>query len=369
MIAPHNTHFVNNDARHSSSYTPRPKGSVVDLFCGAGGLTHGFRLENYHVAAGYDVDEDCRYAFEHNNHAPFVRKDIELLEAAEINDLFHPGEPRILVGCAPCQPFSSYNQKNEDPKWRLVSKFGDLIADVLPDIVSMENVPRLLEFRGGRVFEEFVERLRAAGYRVHHQVVFLPDYGLPQQRSRLVLLASLHGDIALEGPSHSAERHVTVEDAIGDLPALAAGEFDPRDLLHAASRLSEVNLRRIQASRPGGSWREWDAELVAPCHRVETGRGYGSVYGRMRADQPSPTITTQFYGFGSGRFGHPTQDRALSLREGAILQSFPRTYAFQRPDRPMEFKKLGRMIGNAVPVLLGRVIARTINNHVQEHIS
>jgi DNA (cytosine-5)-methyltransferase 1 len=345
----------------------RPRGSVVDVFCGAGGLTHGFRLEGYAVVAGIDADEGCRYAFEHNNRAPFIRKDVARLSPEELDDLFYRKEPKVLVGCAPCQPFSVYNQKNDDPEWQLVGRFAALICATLPDIVSMENVPRLLDFQGGAVFESFVRALGEAGYSVSHQVVFMPEYGVPQRRSRLVLLASRHGAIELEEPELSPEAYLTVADAIGSLPALAAGGIDQSDPLHRASRMSELNLERIRSSKPGGSWRDWADDLVADCHKVESGSGYVSVYGRMRADEPSPTITTQFYGFGNGRFGHPTQDRALSLREGALLQSFPPEYTFVAPGDEIQFKRLGQMIGNAVPVALGRAIARTINRHVLDH--
>lgn len=349
-----------------SALLRRPRGTVIDLFCGAGGLSHGFRLEGYHVAAGLDLDEGCRFAFEENNQAPFLRRDVDTLEARELDGLFYRHEPRILVGCAPCQPFSSIGRGEDDPKWRLVSKFADLIVATRPDIVSMENVPRLLDFQGGSVFREFVERLKAAGYHVHYRVVFLPDYGLPQKRSRLVLLASLHGEIDLEPGACTPDSYATVEQAIGDLPPIAAGERHPDDPLHTSCNLTDINLRRIRASKPGGTWDDWDTDLVTQCHRVPTGKGYRAVYGRMRPDAPAPTITTQFHTFGSGRFGHPVQDRALSLREGAILQSFPRGYAFVPPGGKIEFTRLGRMIGNAVPVLLGRAIARSIRQHMEE---
>jgi DNA (cytosine-5)-methyltransferase 1 len=344
----------------------RPRGTVVDLFCGAGGLTHGFRLEKYAVVAGVDVDEACRFAYEHNNSAPFMRKGVEDLTAKELEELFYPGEPRILVGCAPCQPFSTYNQKNDDPKWELVGKFGQLITDLLPDVVSMENVPRLLEFRGGKIFADFQAALRGAGYHIHHEIAYAPDFGIPQRRSRLVVLASRHGPISLDR-TVSNGRKTTVQSAIGRLPPLTAGAVDSVDPMHRASRLSGRNLERIRASKPGGSWRDWDEDLRADCHRSEAGKSYGSVYGRMSADLPAPTITTQFFGFGNGRFGHPTQDRGLSLREGAILQSFPADYAFVRPGESVQFKKLGRMIGNAVPVLLGQAIARSIRLHLARY--
>jgi DNA (cytosine-5)-methyltransferase 1 len=355
-------HIRHTGASHEAPVA-RPPGSVVDLFCGAGGLTHGFRLEGYEVAAGIDVDEGCRYAYEHNNNARFLCRDISALGSGELAKLFRPDEPRILVGCAPCQPFSTYNQKNADPKWRLVEKFGDLIEELLPDVVSMENVPRLLEFRNGGVFASFKAVLERNDYHVHAEVAYAPDFGVPQRRSRLVLLASRHGSISLVRPGLE-ELPGTVAEAIGALPAINAGEVDPADPMHRASRLSELNLERIRASRPGGSWRDWSEDLRADCHRVDTGKGYRSVYGRMSANEPSPTITTQFFGFGNGRFGHPTQDRGLSLREGAILQSFPARYQFTKPDDPIQFKKLGRMIGNAVPVLLGRAIARSIRLHM-----
>lgn len=126
-----------------------PLASVVDLFCGAGGLSHGFKNEAFKVAAGIDIDEACRFPYEANNDAPFLRKDVGKLTAKEIDELFIPRTKRVLVGCAPCQPFSTYNQKNEDPNWKLLHAFGDIIAASEPDVVSMENVPRLLAFRGG----------------------------------------------------------------------------------------------------------------------------------------------------------------------------------------------------------------------------
>lgn len=340
--------------------------SVVDLFCGAGGLSHGFYQEGFRIAAGIDFDETCRYAFEKNNHAPFVRKDVALLTATEVEKLFLPGKPRVLVGCAPCQPFSTYNQKNDDPKWQLLGRFGQLIGELRPDVVSMENVPRLLAFKGGTVFEEFVRTLMAADYQVSWQVLYGPDFGLAQTRSRLVLLASRFGEVALPVPTHTTE-YRSVRDEISELPELAHGETSPSDPLHSASRLSAINQKRIMASVPGGTWRDWDADLVAKCHTVESGRGYSSVYGRMRWDEPSPTITTQFFGFGNGRFGHPAQNRALSLREGAMLQGFPRDYEFVPPGKRVQFKAVGRLIGNAVPVKLGNAIAKAVKVHLQEH--
>jgi DNA (cytosine-5)-methyltransferase 1 len=193
---------------------------VVDLFCGAGGLTHGFKLEGFNIAAGIDVDEGCRYPFEYNNSAPFIRKDVTTLTGLEVSKLFHTGSIPVLVGCAPCQPFSIYNQKNSDPQWQLLREFSRIIADVRPLVVSMENVPSLVRFRRGLVFRQFVERLKGDGYEVWWEVVHVSDYGVPQTRSRLVLLASRLGPISLEKPRKKPAKNLTVRKAIGRLPAL-----------------------------------------------------------------------------------------------------------------------------------------------------
>ena len=168
--------------------------------------------------------------------------------------------------------------------------------------------------------------------------------------------------------SQDQVRTMTVRETIGSLPPIKAGERDPQDELHTASSLSPLNLSRIRVSRPGGTWRDWPEELQASCHRKDTGATYPSVYGRMEWDRPAPTITTQCFGYGNGRFGHPEQDRAISLREAAMLQTFPESYAFAPPGAPIKFNKMGRLIGNAVPVRLGEVIARSLVGHVQAHV-
>ena len=342
------------------------KASVVDLFCGAGGLSYGFKSEGFTLAAGIDIDEACRFPYVTNNRAPFIRKDVGALKADEVEALFEPNATRVLVGCAPCQPFSTYNQKNEDPNWRLLQSFGSLIDEVRPDVVSMENVPQLMKFKGGRMFNKFVSTLTAAEYNVTWNVLYGPDYGMAQTRSRLVLLASRLGDIDLPEPTH-LKRHRTVRDEISDLPPLEHGDVDERDQLHRTSRLSATNARRMASAKPGGTWRDWNPDLLTPCHRTESGRGYSSVYGRMEWGEPSPTITTQFYGFGNGRFGHPEQNRALSLREGALLQGFPRDYQFVAPGGEVHFKVVGRLIGNAVPVKLATAIAGAVRRHIEEY--
>jgi len=341
--------------------------SVVDLFCGAGGLAHGFRKEGFSIAAGIDLDPACRYPFEANNAARFVQSDVDELTGTDLDAMFQTGKRRVLVGCAPCQPFSTYNPKGRGTaKYALVDKFADLIVESEPDVISMENVPKLQSFDNKGLITSFEDKLRSKGYWISRSVVPMMKYGLPQTRRRLVVLASKLGPIELEKPKQSA--HVrTVRDEIGSLPPLRAGQVDPTDPLHRARGLSETNLRRMLASKPGGTWRDWDPDLIADCHKTENGRSFKSVYGRMNWDAPSPTITTLFFGFGNGRFGHPEQDRALSLREGAMLQSFPREYEFVAPGGKIKFHEVGRLIGNAVPVTLGQVIARSVRRHLAAH--
>jgi DNA (cytosine-5)-methyltransferase 1 len=339
---------------------------VIDLFCGAGGLSYGLLREGFSLVCGIDLDEACRYPFETNTGAPFIRRDVTAISGSEIAAAFAPNLPKVLVGCAPCQPFSLYTQARDDPKWALLKHFTRLIEEASPDIVSMENVQQLRRFRDGSVLNDFIRNLKKAGFHVSCDDVYCPDYGIPQSRTRLVLLASRFGPIALTRPTVKPENYPTVADAIKGLPALDAGESDETDPMHTASSLSHLNKRRIQASRPGGTWRDWPTKLVASCHLDDKGTGYSSVYGRMCWDEPAPTITTQFFGFGNGRFGHPDQDRAISLREGAILQTFPRNYRFVPSAGKIEFRTLGRLIGNAVPVVLGRAIGRSIKQHLAQ---
>jgi len=225
----------------------------------------------------------------------------------------------------------------------------------------MENVP---ELQNHSIFNEFSNKLSALGYVVSSSVVFCPDYGMPQHRSRLVLFASKLGKVDLIPKTHEPKDYATVESAIGHLPPLSAGGVNDNDPLHRSSSLSELNKKRIKNSKPGGTWRDWKPSLVAKCHRKEKGKTYSGVYGRMEWTSPSPTITTQFFGFGNGRFGHPEQNRAISLREGAILQTFPENYAFVKEGGEYPMKTIGRLIGNAVPVRLGQVIGRSILNHI-----
>lgn len=218
-----------------------------------------------------------------------------------------------------------------------------------------------------KIFEDFLAELENLNYDYYWKIVNGPEYGVPQKRKRLVMLASRYGKIELVAPLYSSNQYRTVRMAISDLPHIQDGEVCTTDSLHRASKLSDINKRRIRQSVQGGTWRDWDEDLILECHKKNTGKTYPSVYGRMKWDEPSPTITTQFYGYGNGRFGHPEQDRALSLREGALLQSFPREYIFSDNEHKINKHDLAVQIGNAVPVALGRAIGISIINHLTEY--
>ncbi len=340
---------------------------VVDLFCGVGGLTRGLLDAGLDVIAGFDIDPTCEYTYEHNNDVEYNIRNIREVTGEEIAALYEEGATRILVGCAPCQPFSQMRFKlkeanEQDEKYNLLLEFGRLIEELHPAVISMENVPQIRETD---VYERFLTTLNDNGYHIDSKVIYCPDYGIPQTRRRFVLVASLLGPIEILPPTHNPE-DVHVRDFIGELPAIDAGGVDGQDPMHRSSGLSERNLERIRASVPGGTWRDWPEELRCACHRRESGSTYGSVYGRMTWDQIGPTITTQFYNYGTGRYGHPEQDRALSLREGALLQTFPRDYDFINPDTRVVISDIARHIGNAVPVRLGEVIGMSIRNHLEE---
>jgi DNA (cytosine-5)-methyltransferase 1 len=332
--------------------------AAVDLFCGAGGLTCGFRQAGIAVTAGVDLDPTSRFPFETNNQGSrFVEKDVAQLSGADVQSWYPTESIRILAGCAPCQPFSKYTvRQGRDDRWRLLQDFLRLVEEVRPDVVSMENVPDL---RRHRAYPNFLKGLSAAGYLVNEYVVRSADYGVPQTRERLVILAGSKGkSITLIDPPGNPMRNV--RDVIGELPAIRAGQQAATDPLHIACRLSSTNLERIRATPEGGGWRDWPKSLRLKCHGKRSGRWYVSVYGRMAWDDLAPTVTTQCFGYGNGRFGHPEQDRAISLREAALLQTFPADYEFTPPDEVPRFTHVGRHIGNAVPVALAKAIGASI---------
>ncbi|OGL31047.1 DNA (cytosine-5-)-methyltransferase [Candidatus Saccharibacteria bacterium RIFCSPHIGHO2_02_FULL_47_12] len=336
---------------------------VIDLFSGIGGLTYGFKSAGLNVVAGIDNDSTCKYGYETSNKTRFILKDINDVSSEELEELYKDSDIKVLAGCAPCQPYSKLNQKGAtDQKMMPLKKFALLIREIKPDIVSMENVGGLVNKDKYPVFADFLAVLDELGYYYDYKVINTADYGVPQSRKRLVLLASRLGPISVPKPTH--EKHITLREIIGDLPKIEDGIIYS-DPLHYARKLSPLNKKRIEATpKDGGTQKSWPDELILDCHKKESGKSFGSVYGRMWWDKPASTMTTQCIGIGNGRFGHPEQDRAISLREAARIQTFPDDYVFFDDNEEMTIGAIAKFIGNAVPVRLGEVLGTTIQEHV-----
>jgi DNA (cytosine-5)-methyltransferase 1 len=332
---------------------------VVDYFCGAGGFTCGALDAGAAVACGVDCDDRLRRTYEQTG-VQLIASTVEELRPKIIDHhLAGLSGPLVFVGCPPCQPFSRLGDGGRPEDRDAMIHFLDHVREFLPDYVVVENVPSI---RNTSTWDRALSRLHRYGYRTRHDVVNSASYGVPQTRRRALLIAcrSALGCPPWPDETHqpadywSGRAHRTVRDAIGGLPPIAAGETCSADPLHRASRLSALNLRRIMALPPGGSRREWPRDLRLQCHRGHD--GHSDAYGRMDWDKPSPTLTTRYNGFSNGRFGHPDQHRAISLREGALLQSFPAGYHFGGG-----LEASAQQIGNAVPPRLAKAIIEAIS--------
>lgn len=359
------------------------KVTAVDLFCGAGGLSYGLEQAGISITTGIDKDPNCKYPYEQNIEAEFKQAKVEPLsqEPERIARLFPwDSDLDVLAACAPCQPYSTMGHAKDQnftdhEKWGLLKSVTDIVEYVEPDVVVTENV---LQVRNDGVYDEFVQTLKEKGYFVNsdeNKNVYCPEYGVPQKRKRWVVMASKEGPISLPEPTVTdEEEYPTVRDTIDHLPAIPAGEEHPDHELHRARSLSEKNLDRIDNIKPGQDWQVWEdnrEDLLADCHKKESGSSYKAPYSRMEPDDLSPTITTQFYNYGSGRFGHydTSQNRAISLLEGALLQTFPEDYDFYDDWDDVGVKNLGRLIGNAVPPLLAEHIGNGIMSHVGAEVA
>ena len=322
---------------------------AIDVFCGIGGLTRGIQNAGIRVVAGIDIDSSCRYAYETNNpEAVFLQSDIRDICFSDFDSYYGSSGLNALVGCAPCQPFSAHTRKNtSNDDCALIKEFARLIREGTPDLVCMENVPGLAKHES---FRDLTALLNDLGYEVDFDILNFHHYSVPQRRRRLVMLASRCGTITLPEPTGIATK---VSDVIRNLQPIAAGQTSPDDPAHTTLPLSSKNMARIRQSTPGGTWKDWDQKLVNPCH---TKAHYPASYGRMRWSEPAPTITTQFCYYSTGRFGHPSEDRAISVREAALLQTFPTDYKLVDPEIRIPIRKLARHVGNAVPVKIGEQI-------------
>ena len=333
---------------------------AIDFFCGGGGMTHGLRMAGIDVLGGVDIASDCKETYEFNNRpAVFVERDISRLDAETMAGIFHirRGEHNLIfVGCSPCQYWSKIrtDRSKSERSAFLLKEFERFIGSFLPGFVVLENVPGLSS-NPQSYLPRFLDSLRKAGYVFDHDVIDASRYGVPQHRQRYLLVAARHRrDITLPD---AEEPVVTVRQVIGEgngFPRIPAGHTDETDYMHTSAALSETNLRRIRMTpHDGGGRFGWKdvPELQLDAYQGKD-KNFKDVYGRIRWDAPAPTITTRFNSLSNGRFGHPEEDRALSLREGACLQTFPKSYRFFGTSR----NAVARQIGNAVPPLLAEHI-------------
>lgn len=391
-----------------------PNFLAVDFFCGAGGTTRGLIDSGGYVIAGIDRDRRCAKTYMDNNinklvdYAParFLNYDVfprtedyeggqraELV--AELDSLLSyyrgkaPRIPLLFAICAPCQPFTTLSRKElsdarkkgRERDRNLLTEAADYISRYMPEMVLSENVAGIKDPKYGNIWEDFKERLDQLGYATGSKVVCTSRFGVPQYRKRSILIAVRKELVREERFSDLLETELlvpdadpnsmvtTVADAIGHLPPVSAGETHSEIPNHRTRALSELNLKRLASALPGKSNAYMEntkfGDLSLDCHRKVNARlndrCFSDVYTRMHPDRPSPTITTKCHSISNGRFGHYDTDqvRGISLREAAILQSFPDDYVFYPTE---QIEPVARMIGNAVPPRLAQYFATYLVN-------
>ncbi|MBE7703872.1 MAG: DNA cytosine methyltransferase [Cyanobacteria bacterium SIG28] len=349
---------------------------VFDFFSGCGGTSEGLREAGMDIVLALDNNQEALKTFEQNikPECGTISDDIRKVETSTVKDYVdkyrYLGNKILFCGCAPCQPFSTQNKNrfdSEDNRLNLLSEFLRFVKDCQPDFILCENVPGLQKIDKDGPLPAFIENLKEMGYSVPDpQIVHAENYGVPQRRKRLVLIASKLGMLDYPAKTHGPglKEYVTVRDAIGkgQYPSIKAGETcsNPKFLNHRAASLSELNLKRIQCIKEGQGRKDWPEELRLKCHQNH--KGHCDVYGRLEWDKPSVTLTTKCTNISNGRYGHPEQDRGLSVREAAKLQTFPDSFVFEGSS----LTALARQVGNAVPVLLAKAFGEMFIEHNQK---
>lgn len=346
----------------------RPKLKAIDFFCGAGGVTCGFNKAGIDVLAGIDIDPSCRETYEKNNkNSRFIQADISKYSPEQLGkdiNIMRNDDRLIFVGCSPCQYYTIiHTSKEKSAKSKLLLEdFQSFIDYFRPGYIFIENVPGL-ETKEGSPLQAFKSWLELNGYAYDDKVVNACYYNVPQSRRRYVLVASRVTE-EMKVPDERSNKKMTVRNFIAPGKGFApieAGHRDKTRLQHTCANLEKINLQRMKSTPlDGGTRLSWknNKELQLACY-VGKDDMFTDVYGRMYWDHPSPTITTKFFSISNGRFGHPEQHRAISLREGATLQSFPRSYKFHSTN----IESIARMIGNAVPPNMAEKIGKSLVNN------
>ena len=349
--------------------------TAIEIFSGGGGLAVGLREAGFNTVAAVEVEPHAAATFKANHPTVQVfRQDVRTVTGAMLAPLTG-GKVDVLAACPPCQGFSSLTSKwrKEDERNSLVSEVGRLADELRPKAIMMENVPGLAK-KGRSLFDALLEQLETLGYKTNGSILQVADYGVPQCRRRLVVLAGLGFSIPMPEATHSRTgddgkpKWRTVRDAISGMDepvtfseAKKRGGAQALDW-HVVRQLSAANIERLKLSRPGGNWEDFPEDLRVPCHRNGY-KGFSNVYGRMVWDEPSGTITAGCTTLSKGRFGHPEKNRTISLREAALLQTFPPDYCFETP----HFERACEIVGNALPCVFAEAIARQVQLAIIAH--
>ena len=337
---------------------------AVDFFCGAGGMTQGMRMAGIKVLAGIDIDKDCKETYEKNHpETRFFLKDIKKLPRTFLEKkcgVKRNDNSLILIGCSPCQYWSVLNtsRRSSEGTKGLLEDFWRFVSYHNPGYVVIENVPGIKRKETESGLDKFCMKLKRKGYVIAENILNAKDYGVPQSRKRFVLIASrVNKSISFPKP----EKESILKKFIGThngFPALQAGHTDDNNFMDTVASLSEKNLKRLKLTpQNGGTRKAWkdNPELQLRAYNGKDD-SFRDVYGRLRWNKPSATITTRFNGISNGRFAHPEENRGLSLREGATLQTFEEDYIFKCTSS----KTASKLIGNAMPPQLAYKIAKSI---------
>lgn len=343
--------------------------NVVDFFCGCGGTSAGLEKSGMNIIAGIDIDKNALETFKYNfKNAETFSQNIRELIPEDLTQVIGSDKNTKLLfaACAPCQPFSTQNRlkDNNDERISLLAEFHRFVEYFEPDYIILENVPGIQKVDNGP-FTNFITFIESKGYVPDFLVLNAMDYGVPQSRKRLVLIATKNETISLPTSTHGKAKdklnYKTVKDAIAKYPRLEAGDNADKDNVynnHICAKMQDITLERLKATPEGGDRRDWPRSLWLECHKRHT--GHNDVYGRLSWNKPSVTLTTKCISISNGRFGHPDQLRALSVREAAALQSFDDDFKFIG-----NMRNIAKQVGNAVPVLFAKALGDQVVSHMR----
>ena len=341
---------------------------AIDFFCGCGGTSAGLEKAGFEILAGIDSDPDAARTFQRNfPEAHFFLEDIRQLHPFDLASIIDRNRtsPLLFSACAPCQPFTKQKttKRRRDDRSLLLNEFHKFVRAFRPDYIFLENVPGFQRQKANQApLARFLHLLRELNYDYDLKMPEARAYGVPQVRKRLVLVASQLGNIVVpastHGPGTGNPHYSSVWDWIGSLPSIRAGEAHDEVTNHRAAALSKKNLERIAATPEGGGRLDWPNRLKLQCHQGHS--GHTDVYGRLCRDKQAAALSTRCISYSNGRYGHPTQNRAISVREAARLQTFDDNFEFLG-----NMGSMARQIGNAVPVRLAEVFANHFKSHFE----